>query len=239
MNEYIRVSRGLRHRPSVERNIYSAPHTGMSAAELEFDDLPPPSYPAPSLQDALRTVDRSITGMRLPAIPPRRIGNLIPGHAPNALDNSEPFPTQSQSPKLNKTMNNVHEVELPIAITSYPSSVESDSDSDTSESGDENMLKQMLNMNRDDDQYGQPKNVIDIEKSSHPIKTNETSQQLQYVAVVTAEEGSDEAGNKDEEDIYKGAEDGPVIVYSEINKEKTLSLSKMNQARTKRDSGDF
>ena len=211
----------------------------MSAAELEFDDLPPPSYPAPSLQDALRTVDRSITRMRLPAIPPRRVGNQIPGSAPNSLDNNEHLSTQSQSPKLNKTANNVHDIELPIAITSYPSSVESDSDSDTNESGDESMSKQMLNMNRDDDQDGQPKNVLDIEKTSHPIKTNETNQQLQYVAVVTEEDGSDDGGNEDEEDIYMGAEDEPVIVYSEIDKEKTLNLSKMNEARTKRDSGDF
>ena len=243
MNEYIRVSRALRHRPSVERNIYSVPHTGMSAAELEFDDLPPPSYPAPSLQDALRTVDRSITTMRLPAIPPRRVGRVIPDCATSTQDNNGDLSTQS--PKLDRTMNAVHDIELPIAITSYPSSVESDSDSDTSESGDESMLKQMLNKDEDVDQDGQPKKVLDTERNSYSNKTYEASQPLQYVAVDIVpgedviETGSDEIENKGEEEIYGDTEDKPVIVYSEIDKERTLSLARPNQARTKRDSGDF
>ena len=240
LNEYLRVSRGLRHRPSVERNIYSAPHTGMSAAELEFDDLPPPSYPAPSLQDALRTVDRSITAMRLPAVPPRRVGLVAPDRAPNTQEDIGDSSTQS--PKLNRTGTAAHDVELPIAITSYPSSVESDSDSDTSESGDERMLKQM---NEDDDLDGKPKKVLDSLPTSYSNKIYEASQPLQYIAVDIVpgenviETSSDKIESKDEEEIYGGAEDAPIIVYSEIDKERTLNLARPNQARTKRDSGDF
>ena len=178
--------------------------------------------------------------MRLPAIPPRRARNVIPDSTPNAQDNiGDDLSTQSQSPKLNGTANAVHDIELPIAITSYPSSVESESESDTSESEDESLSQHMLNM---DANGGQPKKLLDIKQTSCPLKTNEASQQIQYVAVDVGpdEDGieisSDGVGNKDEEEIYATAQ---AIVYTEIDKEMTLSLSAPNQARTKRDSGDF
>ena len=86
-----KASSALRHRPVVERNIYSATHSGVRASDVR----PQPS--APTLR-MLVSVGRSITSMRLPAIPPSDVDSEVLGVSSHRRESKETKRDRSPAP---------------------------------------------------------------------------------------------------------------------------------------------
>ena len=181
VSQMFRASRGLRRRPRVERNIYSASNTGVRASAVR----PQPS--APSLRRITGSVDRSITGMRLPAIPPSEVDTTVQQttQRPLRVDSkgSRPpaaLPTDASSPPEVQDLNTINpssssDVPLPTPIT------RDNSDSDNSDDDKEYIPNHRFTMVRVNSAHHRNQRNEEVEQTSHSDFNEGNDQPQQYV----------------------------------------------------------
>ena len=181
VSQMFRASRGLRRRPRVERNIYSASNTGVRASAVR----PQPS--APSLRRITGSVDRSITGMRLPAIPPSEVDTTVQQttQRPLRVDSkgSRPpaaLPTDASSPPEIQDLNTINpssssDVPLPTPIT------RDNSDSDNSDDDKEYIPNHRFTMVRVNSAHHRNQRNEEVEQTSHSDFNEGNDQPQQYV----------------------------------------------------------
>ena len=188
--------------------------------------------------------------MRLPAIPPSELGNVIPGSTnESSPDTPRDQPIDSaltvietnfqseQSVPVSRTKSSVHDVALPVRLTCYPNS--EDSDSDNSDDDKEEIPEHRFSMVR----ANSTKEKCDDNKNVSVTENNENA--VQYVAVdvltekPTASQSSDisdtddniidvecatkETNPRERFDDHEKEEDDQ-IEYTSVDIEKTLSL---------------
>lgn len=253
INEIFRASRGLRRRPQVERNIYSAAHTGVRPSTVE---------PESTWRQRLRTASRSIVGMRLPAIPPNQAENAVPSAPiteesaptegternsvnslppapPLPLPRSVPSPTAETKSELNRTESHANDVVLPMAVVrNSTEESESDDDSDDDKEYIPKHRFSMVHANRVKAQKELNEAASDKCEANQADKTD--NEQLQYVAVDVLKDEPVTGANSDKDPENKNVEvDASVdetnkteneganpIEYTNIDMEKTKELER-------------
>ena len=204
VSQMFRASRGLRRRPRVERNIYSASNTGVRASDVR----PQPS--APSLRRITGSVDRSITGMRLPAIPPSEVDTTVPQTTQRPLrvdskDSRPPavLPTDASSPSevtppevqldtINPSSSS--DVPLPTPIT------REDSDSDNSDDDKEYIPNHRFTMVRVNSAHHRKERNDKVEQASHSDINERNDQPQQYANVADLKDITSHSDNNEEND---------------------------------------
>ena len=239
LTKFFRTSRGLRHRPSVERNVYSPSHSGLRASEVR------PEPALNRLRHALGSVGRSITSMRLPAIPPSEVNNVTQMARVNSLGSRPPAPlpheasSRSQETELTRTESRVHDVPLPIRVVNNPESEDSDSDDDK-----EYIPKHRFSMVRRAKEQSTNIDLDKVEESNQAETNEEDTEKMEYIVVDVIKEPPITGANADPEDKTSATQtdanndrtDGAAknmnqdvevpIEYTNIDKEKTLSLAR-------------
>ena len=189
--------------------------------------------------------------MRLPAIPPSELSNVIPSStnpsSPDAPGDqpTDPAPTvtetkfQSEPPaQLSRTQSSVHDVALPIQVPRYPNS--EDSDSDDSDDDKEDIPEHRFSMVRtnsvkvkcdDNESVSVPENndntvhyvAVDILKEEATVNGNND---ITYTNnnLVDAKDATKETNSQETFDDQDKEEDDQ-IEYTSVDIEKTLSLA--------------
>ena len=205
VSQMFRASRGLRRRPRVERNIYSASNTGVRASDVR----PQPS--APSLRRITGSVDRSITGMRLPAIPPNEVDTTVPqttkrpltvdskGSRPPAALPTDAFSLPEVTPPEVQELDTINpssssDVPLPIPIT------REDSDSDNSDDDKEYIPKHRFTMVRMNSAHHRKERNDEVEQTSHSDINERNDQPQQYANVADLKDITSHSDNSEEND---------------------------------------
>ena len=202
ISQMFRASRGLRRRPRVERNIYSASHTGVRASDVR----PQPS--APSLRRI--TGDRSITGMRLPAIPPSEVDTTVRqtttrpfrvdskgSRPPAALPtdaSSPPEVSPMEVPELDTINPSWSDVQLPTPIA------REDSDSDNSDDDKEYIPNHRFTMVRVNSAHHRNERNKEVEQTSNSDSNEGTDQPQQYVNAADLKDITSHSDNNEEND---------------------------------------
>ena len=254
LTSFFRPSTGLRHRARTDRNIYCDAHTGISAI-----DLPPP-YPAPSIEDALRTMGRSATVMALPAVPPSGNDTSVPEseaaeeYAELLESDSATQPSGNTNPSLeemhsNRNQSRLHDVPLPLPVKHNPESDESESDEydeDESDNDCDEMPEHRMNViptshvRNLEEPYEWVKNTPEVLK---PLNNQDNDgQKVQYVNVCeeVMEKETDDCKNmvKDSKDnaathYYVNCGATSKIIHEEDNPIQYVNIdeTKKNPAR--------